>query len=110
MGRSRLTTTEVAQRNLWRWAKRRAARSGVPFGITPDDIDIPRYCPVLGLTLRSGEGTATDSSPSLDRIDPELGYVRGNVLVMSLKANRIKSDSTLKELVRVTAFMQQLKD
>lgn len=37
-------------------------------------------------------------SPSLDRISPELGYVPGNVRVISDKANRLKGSRNLTEL------------
>lgn len=36
--------------------------------------------------------------PSLDKIIPKLGYVKGNVWVVSNKANRIKSNATIEEL------------
>jgi hypothetical protein len=35
---------------------------------------------------------------SLDRIDSSKGYIKGNVWVISLRANRIKNDSTPQEL------------
>lgn len=65
---------------------------------------IPERCPVLGIPLRLGEMSDRASSPSLDRIDPRRGYVRGNVLVVSYRANQIKSDATPDELRRVAAF------
>lgn len=39
-----------------------------------------------------------EDSPSIDKVIPELGYVRGNVWVISNKANRIKNNATLEEL------------
>lgn len=36
--------------------------------------------------------------PSLDKIIPKLVYVKGNVWVVSNKANRIKSNATIEEL------------
>ena len=49
-----------------------------------------------------------DASPSIDRIIPTLGYVRGNVIVVSLKANRIKNDATPDELMEVARFYKEL--
>ena len=60
-------------------------------------IDIaPEFCPALGLRLEFGG--EIESSPSIDRIDNSQGYVRGNIQVISQKANRIKSDATREEL------------
>ena len=41
-----------------------------------------------------GGGAQNPAMPSIDRIIPSLGYVPGNVAVISLAANRIKSDCT----------------
>ncbi len=61
-------------------------------------------CPALGVPLVWGSADL-DSSPSLDRIDPDQGYVHGNVQWLSHKANRIKNNATLDELRRVYEFM-----
>jgi hypothetical protein len=84
-------------------ARKRAQQAHVPFAITEEDFEIPERCPVLGLCLESRRGRRgpIDSSPTLDRIVPGLGYVRGNVVVVSWRANRLKSDATLEELTRI---------
>lgn len=70
---------------------------------------IPDFCPVLGLPLYRNTGGLAQgpNSPSLDRIDPALGYVKGNVNVISSKANAIKSNATPEELLRVAAYYQE---
>lgn len=87
-------------------ARQRARKAGVPFGITAADIVVPSHCPVLGIPLvrHLGKKGGGDSSPSLDRIKPELGYVRGNIIVVSRRANRIKTDATPEELEAVADF------
>ncbi len=81
----------------------------MPFEITVDDIVVPRYCPVLGIELcKSSTRSPHAASATLDRINPSLGYVRGNVLVISDRANRAKSNLTLAELRRVVAFLEQI--
>lgn len=68
------------------------------FTITEDDLTLPDLCPILKIPLFSGQGKTTINSPSLDRIDNSIGYVRGNVWIISHLANRMKSDATEEEL------------
>jgi hypothetical protein len=83
-------------------SRRRAKQLGITFALTVKDIHIPLYCPVLGILLiRRGN---PDHAPSLDRIDNRLGYTLTNVVVISKRANRIKSDSSLDELQKVVKF------
>jgi hypothetical protein len=89
-------------------AKHRAKLKGVPFSITVSDIVIPDVCPALGISIARSTGRASDDSPSLDRIVPELGYVPGNIAVISHRANRLKNDATLEEIKRLYEWMQQL--
>lgn len=90
-------------------AKKAARVKNVPFDLTAADIVIPFACPVLGVPLYRGEGIRTECSPSLDRIKPALGYVRGNVMVISWRANRIKADATFEELAAVADFYRRLE-
>lgn len=78
-------------------ARGRAKRANLPFNLSRQSIVIPASCPVLGMPLKLG-ASRCDSSPSLDRIIPSLGYVEGNVRVISDRANRLKSDQTLDQL------------
>lgn len=89
-----------------RAAKARAAKADVPFNITTKDISIPHECPVLGIPLIVGASKASDNSPSLDRVVPQMGYVTGNILVISNRANRIKNDASPTELRQVADFFE----
>jgi hypothetical protein len=51
-------------------------------------------------------GIKTDNSPSLDRYVPSLGYARGNRWVISSKANTMKSNATLEEMVLLGKWAQ----
>lgn len=90
-------------------ARSRAKKKDLPFDLTVNDVTMPESCPVLGIPLFSGtEGSQCDNSPTLDRIIPELGYVRGNVIVVSAKANRIKNDATVTEIRQVLNYYATL--
>lgn len=88
-------------------AKSRAKRRGIEFNLCEDDIQIPEFCPVLGIKLAPGSGKQTDYSPSLDRIDNNKGYIVGNVAVISLRANRIKGYADPSELEAVLSYMRE---
>lgn len=105
-----MTNTEQARKNLYRWAKGRARRRGLVFELTLEDLAIPALCPVLGIPLVLSVGRPGDYSPSLDRIDPLQGYTRDNTMVVSYRANRLKSDAQLYELQRIALFYSKLHD
>lgn len=91
-------------------AAQRARERGLPLTITPADIHIPEVCPVFGVPLITDASKASWWSASLDRIVPELGYVVGNIQVLSHKANTIKSNSTIEELRTVLEFLERQKN
>lgn len=93
-------------------ARQRAKQRGLEFNIGVDDVNVnvPEFCPVLGIRLQVGASVVTNSSPSLDRIDPARGYVKDNVWVISHRANTIKNDATVEELEAVVAALKRLKD
>ncbi len=78
-------------------ARSRAKAKGLDFGITKADIPIPAVCPVLGIPIYPSEGRHGPNSPTVDRINPRRGYVKGNVRVVSYRANNLKSDMTEEE-------------
>jgi hypothetical protein len=91
-------------------ARSRAYSTGAPFRLTEADITVPEFCPVLGIPLMRSPGSVcgTDNSPSLDRIVPELGYVPGNIAVISHRANTIKSKGTAEEHRRIADWIDSV--
>ena len=85
------------ERYLVQSARSRAKKYNLPFDITHEDVVVPEFCPYLGIKLVP---FSEWSSPSLDKIIPELGYVKGNIQVVSTKANIMKNNATQDELVR----------
>jgi predicted DNA binding CopG/RHH family protein len=99
--------SNVSKRILSR-VKSRAAAKNIPFNLDVSDIVVPDVCPVLGIEIftQPGLGTNQPNSPSLDRMVPELGYVKGNVRVISNRANLLKSNAEIWEL---EAVLEDLK-
>lgn len=86
---------------LWKGARDRARKNYLNFTIVEADITIPRFCPWLGIKLARPAGPRKDDSPSLDRIDNVQGYTLGNIEVISWRANRLKGDANLQEIIRM---------
>lgn len=97
------------ENGLLRLARQRCKKSGVPCTIKIEDIVIPEFCPIFGFKLEFGEMENRDNSPSLDRIVPELGYVPGNIAVISFKANRIKNHGSADEHRHIADWMDAQK-
>lgn len=90
-------------------AKFRAKKKGIPFDLSPDDFDIPEVCPVFGHPFEPPKKNAW-WSPSLDRTIPALGYVKGNVRIISMRANMLKGDASLEELEKVIAYVRRITE
>ena len=86
------------ERSLVRRARKRAKDRGTQFSITEHDIVIPKICPIIGIPIFKGKGKICANSPSLDEIIPGKGYIPGNIQVISMKANSMKSNATVGEL------------
>jgi hypothetical protein len=86
-----------------------AKRRGWLFNLDLSDIVVPERCPLLGCKLErrtDGSRKKSHNTPSLDRIDSSLGYVKGNVWVISWRANQIKTDASLDELKLLVAGLE----
>jgi hypothetical protein len=91
--------------------KNSAKRRGIEFDLKFEDLallSIPVTCPALGIPLKKARGRRTDNSPSVDRIDSTKGYLPDNIVVVSWRANKIKSNATLDELRRIVSFYETI--
>lgn len=91
--------------------KTRANKNNIPFDLTINDIAIPELCPVLGIKIRtepSGLKYPTDDCAEVDRLIPDLGYIKGNIIIVSRKANRLRSNATVADLLAVANFYYNL--
>ena len=90
-----------------RGVKKRVREKGYDVNISHEDIVIPTHCPIFPwIELKLGGG---DAAPTLDRIDNDLGYVKGNIQVISYRANRMKSDASLNELIYLGNWAKENK-
>jgi hypothetical protein len=97
-------------RTLLSRAKRRAKDSNLPFDLDAEYLmSIPsEKCPIFDIDLAwcGGLKVRMANSPSLDKIHPHLGYVKGNVAWISWRANRIKNDGTAIDHYKIAHWMQ----
>lgn len=95
-------------KNTTKNARIRAEKVDVPFNLTTSYVAsiIPDTCPVFGTPfVLVGNGSVCAESASLDRLIPAKGYVQGNVVVISHRANTIKNNATAEEVSRVAEWM-----
>lgn len=101
---------EEPYRFIYYSAKQRAKKHGIIFSISKQDVidvyPIDNKCPILDLQLQPSLKKTQENSPSLDRIIPEKGYVKGNILIISHRANTIKNNATVEELEKIAAFLR----
>lgn len=104
------TTVHSPDRYLRKWLQIRygALRRGKYFApdvdaqylekITPASMQ----CPVTaeGFTF----GTDTDTDWSVDRANNDRGYVRGNIIIISVRANQAKGDRSLEEILHLSSL------
>jgi hypothetical protein len=99
--------------NTFKNIKERCAKNNIPCHVDVDYLlsiyPKDNKCPVLGIELEFGGGLKNlRNSPSIDRIIPERGYVKGNLVVISYFANSIKQNATPEELMKVARWYESI--
>jgi hypothetical protein len=94
---------ENVESELFNHAKSRAKLKNLEFNITKEDIIIPDTCPVFGVPINFENKT---NVPTLDRINNVKGYIKGNIQVISFKANRLKNNGTLEEFKKIINYIE----
>ncbi len=101
-------TPEGRLHRLFLAAKARAKKFNLDFSVLESELSMPEVCPILGIKLNYGAGKGNDyNRASLDRIDNTKGYTKDNIQIISLRANVIKRDATLDELIKITNYMKK---
>ena len=99
-----------AAKLLYKNIKSRCKRIEREFSIELEDIIIPEKCPVFGFELKREDKQTWMCAPSVDRIDSSKGYIKGNVTVVSRRANIIKRDATIEELEQLFNYYKTLRN
>lgn len=97
---------------LWSNLKASAKKRNIEFNLSPSDLDeigIPLTCPILGIPLKFHKGKQQDDSISFDRIDSEKGYSIDNIVVVSYRVNKLKSDASYTEMEKIFNFYQSIQ-
>lgn len=90
------------KRRLYVSSKISAKKRGLVHTLKRHEIHLPERCVYFGVKLnyKPKKGKARWNDPSIDRIDPDAGYVVGNVQVISYLANLMKQNADIPTLVR----------
>ena len=101
---------EDAAKLLYKNIKSRCKQTGREFSIDLEDIIIPEKCPVFGFDLKREDKKTWMFAPSVDRIDSSKGYIKGNITVVSRRANILKRDATVEELELLLNYYKTLRN
>jgi len=95
---------------MWR-AKRRSRENNLPFNLTLEYMRTlyTDICPVFGFPLNYTREKITPDCASLDKFIPDLGYVPGNVHIISVRANLLKKDASVSDIEKLLNWMKSIK-
>ena len=102
------TMEEYRVQRLLEASRRRGREKNIPYDIVSyKEIEIPTHCPYLNVEL-DYDGTRGKNAASIDKIIPELGYTKGNIQIISMLANQMKSNATIEELLTFSQSINEL--
>jgi len=99
-------------KQLYHQLKAGARKRNIPFNLSVTDLyelSFPITCPVLGIPLKFNTECPDDNSYSVDRIDSSKGYEPDNIVVVSARANTLKSNATLEEMKMLVEFYSNIE-
>lgn len=94
------------EKSILNQTRKSAKERGLAFELALEDIIIPKFCPVFNIPLTFAKGQRTDNSPSIDRIDSSKGYIKGNIRIISWRANDLKKNGTMEEFEQIVDYMK----
>lgn len=89
-------------------SKYRAKKLNKLFDLTEEYFNfLPIICPILEIPLTyHSSKKANPNSFSLDRIDNSKGYIKGNVRIISYRANALKLNSAKEEIQKIINYVK----
>jgi len=104
--KSKIQWTKIKlEKKILNRTRTRAKQKGIDFNLEINDIIIPEKCPVYDHVFIYND---IDWACSIDRIDPNIGYVKGNIQIISNKANRLKNNATIEDIEKLLTWMKTL--
>src|ERR1700675_389529 len=91
----------------WKKCRERAIEKGIPFNLDLEDCQPPACCSVFGTPFKVG--LPWYQRASIDRVKPELGYVKGNIRIISQLANSIKSTANSTQIRAVADWLEKVE-
>lgn len=104
--RERELRKKYPERYMLYAAKRNSKNKNIEFTLKLHDINIPDYCPVLGIEINKNMTYTNYNSPSIDRIDNDKGYTPDNIVIVCDRVNRLKKDAKIEELKQILKYMK----
>lgn len=110
IAKSRSAKAEAKAKDFWRRqlfknTKASARSRNYEHTLTLDDIELPELCSIFKTPLDYTAGLKRNpDKPSIDRIDSNLGYVKGNIQTVCCRANMLKNNATEEELALLGAY------
>lgn len=95
-------------------ARRRAAVAGMEFDLTDEwgcrelNAALINGCPILRIPIELYGPRGLAGLPSIDRFYNDGGYTQDNSLIISLRANLLKKDATVDEMILMAEGVQRL--
>lgn len=88
-------------------AKNRSKVKSLDFNLTLDDlVNVKnKVCPISGQSIIYKSGVDYKRSASLDRVDPNKGYISGNVNIISYEGNSLKNRNNLPSTIRIMKYI-----
>lgn len=102
------TRRENIENYIIQVAKQSAKKRGLDFNLEVSDIVIPEVCPIFNTPFES-RGGRNPQAPSIDRINSTIGYVKGNIQIISWRANFLKSNGTPEEFKLLSEYLNAKK-
>ncbi|PPD55712.1 MAG: hypothetical protein CTY12_00200 [Methylotenera sp.] len=106
------TENEKFAIKLFKSTARSAKRRNIEFNISYPHllslINSTTVCPILDVQLVIGNTHKTkNTTPSIDRVNNNVGYIDNNIQIISWKANYLKRDATIVELNQIINYIKK---